>query len=132
MSSGGTLHALGQVSGMDIEKPAPFLPPNARYSDLTAIGDKLYTSTSNACGGAPNGVWAIGLDASNKQVRSWPTNGGSPIGNLTFTPGGRMLVAIGRAASSGGYANAIVALDATTLQPVDWFTSPAKLSRRRL
>jgi len=127
VSSGGTLHALGQVSGMDIEKPAPFLPPNARYSDLTAIGNTLYTSTSNACGGAPNGVWAISLDAASKQVRSWPTNGGSPIGNLTFTPGGRMLVAIGPGTTSpGGYANAIVALDGTTLQPVDWFTSAAE------
>ena len=39
VSSNGTLHALGQVSGIDLERPAPFLPPNARYSDLTAIGE---------------------------------------------------------------------------------------------
>jgi outer membrane protein assembly factor BamB len=126
VSSNGTLHALGQVSGKDLERPAPFLPPNARYSDLTAIGDMLYTSTSRECGGVPNGVWAITLDPKSKTVSSWKTNGGSPVGNLAFTASGRIIVAIGAGKiAPGGYANAIVALDAKTLQPVDWFTSPA-------
>ena len=124
--SGGTLHVLGQSSGIDVERPAPFLPPNARYSDLTAIGGMLYTSTSNECGGAANGVWAITLDPQNKVVSSWKTNGGSPIGNLAFTAGGKVLVAIGPGTTSaGGYANAIVALDPKTLQPTDWFSSPS-------
>ena len=125
-SSNGTLHALGQVSGIDVERPTPFLPPNARYSDLTAIDSILYTSTSNGCGGVANGVWAITLDPQKKTVSSWKTNGGSPVGNLAFTRSSRILVAIGPGATTaGGYANAIVALDAKTLQPVDWFTSPA-------
>jgi outer membrane protein assembly factor BamB len=126
VSSDGTLHALGQVSGKDIERPAPFLPPNARYSDLTAIGDTLYTSTSRECGGVPDGVWAIALDPKSKTVTSWKTSGGSPVGNLAFTASGRIIVAIGAGkVTPGGYANAIVALDAKTLQPVDWFTSSA-------
>ena len=126
VSSDGTLHALGQVSGKDLERPAPFLPPNARYSDLTAIGEMLYTSTSRECGGVANGVWAITLDPKNKTVSSWKTNGGSPVGNLAFTASGRIIVAIGAGkVTSGGYANAIVALDPKTLQPVDWFTSPS-------
>jgi outer membrane protein assembly factor BamB len=126
VSSNGTLHALGQVSGMDLEQPAPFLPPNARYSDLTAIGSMLYTSTSRECGGVANGVWAITLDPKNKTVSSWKTNGGSPVGNLAFTPSGKILVAIGPGkTTAGGHANAIVALDATTLQPLDWFTNPS-------
>ncbi len=126
VSSAGTLHALGQVSGLDVQKPAPFLPPNARYSDLTAIGDMLYTSTSEECGGVPNGVWAITLDADSRKVISWQTNGGSPVGNLAFTTGGNILVAIGPGTpASGGYANAIVSLDARTLQPIDWFSSPS-------
>jgi outer membrane protein assembly factor BamB len=124
VSSGGTLHALGQTSGLDIEKPAAFLPANSRYSDLTAVGETLYTSTRNECGGAPNGVWAITLDAANKQVRSWRTNGGGPAGNLSFTRSGRIVVAIGSgSATTSGYANAIVALDSNTLQPVDSFSN---------
>jgi outer membrane protein assembly factor BamB len=126
ISSAGTLHALGQVSGIDVQRPTPFLPANARYSDLTAIGEMLYTSTSENCGGVPNGVWGITLDAENKGITSWRTNGGSPVGNLAFTTAGKVLVAIGSgAAAAGGYANAIVALDPKTLQPTDWFTSPS-------
>ena len=126
VSSNGTLHALGQVSAVDLEPPAPFLPPNARFSDLTAIGSMLYTSTSNGCGGVANGVWAITLDPKNKTVSSWKTNGGSPVGNLAFTAGGKIIVAVGPGTTAaGGYANAIVALDAKTLQPLDWFTSPS-------
>ncbi len=126
VSSAGTLHTLGQSSGIDVQGPVPFLPPNARYSDLTAIGDVLYTSTSNECGGAANGVWAITLDAQKKTVSSWKTNGGSPVGNLAFTASGLILVAVGPGTpSAGGYANAIVALDSKTLQPTDWFSSAA-------
>ena len=125
LSSAGTLHALGQTSGIDVERPAPFLPANARYSDLTAIGEVLYTSTSAGCGGTANGVWAITLSADKKTVSSWKTNGGSPVGSLAFTPSGKIIVAIGPGqTTSGGYANAVVALAAKTLQPTDWFSSP--------
>ena len=124
--SSGMLHTVGQISGIDVEKPVPFLPANSRYSDLIAVGDRLYTSTSNDCGGTPNGVWAITLDAQNKTVSSWKTNGGSPVGNLAFTAAGKILVAVGAGrAAAGGYANAIVALDARTLQPADWFSAPS-------
>jgi outer membrane protein assembly factor BamB len=123
VSSDGVLHALGQSSGIEVEQPSPFLPANARYSDLTGVGDVLYTSTSNGCGGAPNAVWAITLDAAKKTATSWRTNGGSPVGNIAFTSAGTPIVAIGPGqAAAGGYANAVVALDPKTLQPKDWFT----------
>ncbi len=126
VSSAGTLHTLGQTSGVDLQRPERFLPANARYSDLTAVGDVLYTSTSGGCAAVPDGVWAITLGADNKTVTSWKTNGGSPVGNLAFTTSGRLLVSIGAGATSaGGYANAIVALDANTLQPTDWFSGPS-------
>ena len=121
ISSAGTLHVLGPVSGIDVQRPTPFLPPNARYSDLAGVNGMLYTSTSNGCGGGANGVWAITLDES-KLVSSWPTNGGSPAGNLAFTSDGKILVTIGGGTvSADGFANAIVALNAKTLQPADWF-----------
>ena len=122
--SNGMLHTVGQVSGVDVERPVQFLPANSRYSDLTAVGDRLYTSTSHDCGGTPNGVWTITLDAQKKVVSSWKTNGGSPVGNLAFTTSGKVVVAIGAGrANAGGYANAIVGLDANTLHPADWFSA---------
>jgi outer membrane protein assembly factor BamB len=123
VSSAGTLHALGIDAGIDVQRPAPFLPPNARYSDLVGFDGVLYTSTSEGCGGAANGVWAITLDDA-KQVSSWATNGGNPVSDLAFTSGGKLIVAIGGGtASTGGLANAVVALDAKTLQPSDWFSA---------
>ena len=38
---------------------------NARYSDLTAVGDMLYTSTSEGCGGVPE--WRLGDHAGCRQ-----------------------------------------------------------------
>ena len=56
---------------------------------------------------------------------SWKTNGGPPLGSVAFTTNGTAIVAIGPGTvTAGGYANAIVALDATTLAVKDWFRQP--------
>ena len=143
VSASGTLHAVGWVNGADIQKPVQFLPANARYSDLMAVNDSLYVTTSENCGGAANAVWAVDLAGDARGVRSWKTNGGQLVGPVAFTTDGSPLVAIGAgqtmtggrlraegasASSAGasaevGYSNAIVALDAKTLQPKDWFTN---------
>jgi outer membrane protein assembly factor BamB len=126
VSTDGMLHSLGQISGLDVQGAVPFIPANARYSDLVAVGEVLYTMTSQGCGNAPNAVWAITLDAENKTVSSWRTNGGNPVGNIAFLPDGTLIVAIGAGQVAGdGRANAIVALDPKTLQPRDWFTDPS-------
>ena len=49
------LHVLGLPSGKDIQRPAPFLPANARWSSPIAVDTMLYAATSAGCGGAPNG-----------------------------------------------------------------------------
>jgi hypothetical protein len=123
VASDGVLHVLGPVAGTDVQRPVPFLPANARYSDLTGIDGMLYTSTSENCGGVANGIWAITLDES-KTVSSWATRDGSPVGNLAFTSTGRIIAAIGAGTvRAGGFSNAVVVLDATTLQPIDWFAN---------
>ena len=107
---------LGLVSGKDVQRPAPFLPAGARFSDLIAVNDMVYTATSHGCGGAANGIWAINVSSDTKAVVSWKTNGGDPIGSVAFATNGTAIAAIGPGAvTSGGYANAIVALDPKTL-----------------
>ena len=125
VSSDGTLHVVGPNFLLEVERPVPFLPANARFSNLIAVGESLYTSTSQGCGGAPNGVWSIAIaEKGPRTVSSWRTGGGNPVGDLTFTTDGKLLVAVGAGqAQPGGHANAIVALDAKTLQPPDWFTA---------
>jgi outer membrane protein assembly factor BamB len=123
ISSDGMLHVVGLPSGKDIQRPAQFLPANARWSAPIAVGATLYAATQGNCGGAPSGVWAIDLDSEAKPVVSWKTNGGSIVGAVAFTSDNTLIAAIGPGQASGeGKANAIVALDPKTLQVKDWFT----------
>jgi hypothetical protein len=125
VSSDGILHVLGLASGKDLQKPALFLPANARWSDPIAVGQTMFAATSQNCGGAPNGIWAIDLAGENKSVTSWTTNGGGILGSLAVAGDGTLIAAIGPGpATPGGYTNAIVALDPKTLHVKDWFTSP--------
>jgi len=125
LASDGVLHVLGLPSGKDIQKPAPFLPPNANWSDPVAVNTSLYTGTSNRCGDAANAIWAIDLAAENKPVSSWKTNGGGIVGSVALGINGMLIAAIGPGpASAGGYANAIVSVDPKTMELKDWFTDP--------
>jgi outer membrane protein assembly factor BamB len=123
----GQLHVVGLQSGKDLQKPAPFLPANAQWSNPVAVGTMMYAATSGNCAGAPNGVYAIDLDAADKPVVSYRTNGGSVVGSVAFSSDGDTLLAsIGPgSATAGGKTNAIVALDPRTLALKDWFTQPA-------
>ncbi|MEO7888967.1 MAG: hypothetical protein ABIW19_03100 [Vicinamibacterales bacterium] len=126
ITSDGQLHVVGLQSGKDLQKPAPFLPANAQWSDAIAVNTTLYASTTQGCGGSPSGVWAVDLESAAKPVVSWKTNGGSIVGNVAFMTDGTLLVAVGAGQPSpGGYANAILALDPKTLQVKDWYTQPA-------
>jgi outer membrane protein assembly factor BamB len=127
VAADGQLHVVGLQSGKDLQKPAPFLPANSQWSNPVAVGTMMYAATSGNCAGAPNGVYAIDLDApDNKPVVSYRTNGGSVVGAVAFSSDGNtLLAAIGPGSVTGnGKANAIVALDPKTLQLKDWFAQP--------
>jgi len=125
VSSDGMVRTLGFAMGKEIQKPAAFVPAGARVSDPIVINNVLYATVSGNCGGSSDGVYVMDLSSDSRTVTSWKTNGGSPIGPLAFATDGTPIVAIGPGkAASGGYANAIVALDPKTLQPKDWFTQP--------
>ena len=132
VSADGMFRTLGLVSGKDVQQPVPFVPAAARFADLIAVNDRVYTATSGGCGGAADGVWAIDIASdtstfaprapADRPVVSWKTNGGSPIGSVAFATNGTAIVAIGPGTvTAGGYANAIVALDPKTLAVKDWF-----------
>jgi hypothetical protein len=117
------LHVLGLASGKDIQRPAPFVPANSRWSSPLAVDTSLYAATSHGCGGAPSAVWAIDLDSDAKPVTSWKTNGGDIVGAVALGFDGTLFAAIGAGKATGdGKVNAIVALDPKTLQLKDWFS----------
>jgi hypothetical protein len=122
----GQLHVVGLQSGKDLQRPAPFLPANSQWSNPVAVGTMMYAATSGNCAGAANGVYAIDLDAPDKPVVSYRTNGGRVVGSVAFSSdGSTLLAAIGPGSATGdGKANAIVALDPRTLRLKDWFTQP--------
>jgi hypothetical protein len=125
ISSDGMLHVVGLASGKDIQRPAAFLPANARWSAPVAVSTTLYAATIGDCGGAPSGVWAIDLDSESKPVVSWKTDGGPIVGAVALTSDNTLFASIGAGRTSGdGKANAIVALDPKTLKVKDWFTQP--------
>lgn len=125
LSSDGILHVLGLPSGKDIQRPAEFIPANAKWSDTIAVNTTLYATTTGNCGGAPNAVWAIDLAAEGKPVVSWKSNGGPIVGRLAFATDGTIFAAIGPGTVTGdGTVNAIVSLDPKTLQVKDWYTQP--------
>ena len=126
IASDGLLHVFGLASGKDIQRPAPFLPANSRWSAPVAVNTTLYAATSGDCGGAASAVWAIDLDSDQKPVVSWKSDGGAIIGAVAFTSDGTVIAAIGAGAAGGdSKANAIVALDAKTLRLKDWFSQPS-------
>ena len=94
VAADGQLHVVGLQSGKDLQKPAPFLPANSQWSNPVAVGTMMYAATSGNCAGAPNGVYAIDLDApDNKRVVSYHTNGGSVVGAVAFSSDGNTLFA---------------------------------------
>ena len=117
LSSDGVLHTVGQSQGKEIGKPLPFLPANANATDLIMVGDTIYTSTINNCGGVANGVWS--LDTKSGKVSSWKS-GASPVGPVALSSNGTLYEAIGD--SAGTNQNSIVALDAATLAVKDSFS----------
>ena len=125
IAADGVLHVVGLASGKDIQRPAEFVPANAKWSYPIGVNTMMYSATSGKCGGAPDAVWGIDLDSDTKPVVSWKTNGGPVVGAIAFTTDGTLIAAIGPGTVTGeGKANAIVALDPKTLQVKDWFTQP--------
>jgi hypothetical protein len=133
MGSDGFLRTVRVTDGGQVDPPVPFLPPNARPSSLVSVDGFVYTSTSNACGNAPNGVWALDVLSKEKTVTSWHTGGANVAGSPAIGTSGIVYAATGLqppdtrpwlAAEKKGprYASSVVALDRVTLEPTDWFT----------
>ncbi|MGH9801577.1 MAG: hypothetical protein ACRD82_14535, partial [Blastocatellia bacterium] len=122
LASDGMLHSLHLSNGADYESPTKFVPPGANASGLVVIDYVAYVVTSNSCGGADNGVWA--LDLISKQVSTWKGNVVGSVGPV-FGGDGTVYVATG---SGGDKPNSIVALEAKTLKLKASFSAGAEFA----
>jgi hypothetical protein len=127
ISSGGMVHALNPHIGVDLRAPARIVPAGAKVVGSVLVDNVLYAVTTDGCGGAPNGVWALDVsgEGPSPPATSWATGGPTIAGDAgpTLSLNGVVYVATG--AGTGQFANAIVALDPKTLQPRGWFTGTA-------
>ena len=114
VASDGTLHTIGQQEGKEMKKPVNFLPANAHASSLILIGQTLYATTINNCGGVANGVWNI--DTASSAVNSWKSGASSPVGDIAFSATGALFVST---------PDSVVALDPATLAEKSRFKLPS-------
>jgi hypothetical protein len=117
IASDGRLHALNPQDGTDMVPPITFLPAQSRAVGSILLDSVLYAATTDACGGAPNGVWAIELANDANTVTSWVTKGNVAGDGPAFGVDGTIYVATGAAESSDTRdTNAVVALEPKTLK----------------
>jgi len=117
LSSDGLIHVLNQHTGQDIVPAARFIRGNAKAHDVIQVGNVVYAVTSDNCGAAPNGVWAINLETNG--VNEWKTGEASVLG-LAFLADGTVI-----ATTTKGLA----ALEAKTLKvkqqfDAEWASTP--------
>jgi len=119
----GVLHFLGDGSGKDLQKPAPFLPAGARASDPIVVNGVVYASTWAGCQGATDAVWAFDAGGTGAPM-SWAAPG-HPLGSPAMGADGTLYVAVLRATPEGQ--DSVVALDPRTLAVKDTFTTSLQL-----
>ncbi len=131
ISIDGKLHGLNLVNGEDRFPARDFVPPYSKNWSLNLVGDLVYTTTSQGCGRAKSGVWAMDLKNSDKPVSFFQSEGSgggvwgrggvsagtgttglvyAETGDGTFNP------------SAGKYADSFVALLPPRLTIADYFT----------
>ena len=104
LASDGMLHGMHLSNGAAYQDPLKFLPSGANANGLIIVDGVAYAATTQGCGGAANGLYA--LDFESKQVTNWK---GEIVGAAGAAFGGDGTVYV---ASK----NALTALEPKTLQ----------------
>jgi outer membrane protein assembly factor BamB len=119
VAADGLLRGLIPDTGDLALAPAKFLPPNATATGLIWANGYVYAATSNSCGGATTGVYAMDYMAETKPVTIWQSNG-APIVGISLGFDGTVYASTGGGGSQ--YSNAVLALDGATLKLRNWLS----------
>lgn len=129
ISIDGKLHGLNLVNGEDRFAPAQFVPAYSKNWSLNTVGEIIYTTISQNCGQAKNGVWAMDLTSPTKSVSFFQSdNYGGGIwgrGGASIGTEGTVFAASGDGAadpSTGKYADTVLALSGNDLKLLDYYT----------
>jgi len=131
ISIDGKLHALNIINGEDRFPPKQFVPPYSKNWSLNAVGDVIYTTTSQQCGKAKSGVWAMDLKSPEKTVSVFDS---APVGAGIWGRGGAAIGTTGTVyagtgdgpvdAAGGKYSDTVLGLSPKSLKLLDYFTPP--------
>ncbi len=129
ISIDGKLHALNLVSGDDSFPPKQFVPAYSKNWSLNLAGGMIYTTISQNCNKAKNGVAAMDLNSPDKTVSFFQADdfgggiwgrGGASVGAL-----GTVYAATGDGPvdpAAGKYADTVLALSGKDLKVLDYYT----------
>ncbi len=129
ISSDGKLHTLNAINGEDRTPPLKFVPPFSKNWSLNLVGNVLYTNTSQGCGGARSGVYAMDLGSADHKVNFFQAaNGGAGIwgrAGVAISKGGMIFAQTGDGsydAPRGQFPDTVLQLSVKDLKLVDYFT----------
>jgi outer membrane protein assembly factor BamB len=134
LASDGKLHALNINNGEDRFPPTQFTPPFSKNWSLNMANGVIYTTTSQGCGQAKSGVYAMDFHTDERKVTFIPatTAGGAGVW-------GRAGVAIGKDRAfaetgdgsydsvKGNFPDSVLGISLANLKLVDYYT-PANRS----
>ncbi len=134
ISIDGKLHALNLVNGEDRFPPQQFVPAYSKNWSLNSSGTFIYTTTSQGCGHAKSGVWAMDVSSPDKPVVSFQSDAfGGGIwgrGGASIASNGTIYAETGDGpfdAATGKYGNSLLALSPHDLKLLDYYT-PANVT----
>jgi outer membrane protein assembly factor BamB len=129
VSIDGKLHALNVVNGEDRFTPKQFVPAYSKNWSLNLVGDVLYTTVSQNCHKAKNGVAAMDLSSPDKTVSFFQSDS---YGGGIWGRGGAAVSSLGEVyaetgdgpvdPSSGKYADTFLGLSGKELKLLDYYT----------
>ncbi len=132
LTGDGYLHEQIMATGLDYAKPVRFFPETKGSSFGMNMNDKVvYTSAGKGCRNTADTLWSIDLNTAEYAVNSYK----APKVTLAGLTGpaigsdGTAYVATGSGtddASSGVYANSVVALSPKDLKVKDWYSAGGK------
>jgi outer membrane protein assembly factor BamB len=121
----GMLHSINVVNAEDRKPPIQFVPPFSKSWSMNLVGGVLYTTTSQGCGGAKSGVWAMDLNDPKRPVTFFASTGGIwGRAGVAADQAGTIYALTGDAAfdpATEKYGDTLVALAPKTLKVLDYY-----------
>lgn len=127
IASDGKLHAMNVIDGEDRFRPTQFVPPFSKNWSLNYHDGVLYTATSQGCGGAKSGIWAMDLKDPKHPVTMFPSKNGGLWGRAGVAIGanGNVFAETGDGdydPAKGEYSDSVIEVSPHDVRLVDHYT----------